>query len=894
MRLKIIKIILGAALFIAFFAGAALVTNYINNLGREKVAVEMPGESLNAIYAEVDGEKVNYMPAYRTALNTSLYRDSIIPVGEDKTVKILVPNTGKSNNNICYELRDESGSTLIENGDMEYDADVNGFNRYETSIRMDLSEGREYSFIVKTSKENEQIYYYTRLIRLKSNKIDVLSSYAEEFSRATFAADKKTLATELEMAANEAGSRVAEGNESDDEDDSDSSVKVASATDAASVTAEDIENVLRTSTAIVDKNYLGLVSLDSSFDAVTWGSLKPEKVGETIRTIKEVSEESAVVSFSYVITAFNSGASENLYYSVEEIYELSLSQDTGKASISDYHRYMNRAFTGNRFVQSTNSINIGAVSSFEAEYITTDDCEKIAFVADGCLWYFDYNEGWVTKVYGVETSASSPASKGMKRYSIDCLKINDSEVEFIVYGRIPWGNEEGKEGVALYKYNVKTATVSQVLFIETDLSYTALKSGAEKVAAYNDKNGMFYTIIGQKLVSYDTKTGQEKDITTDLMECDIKASKDRNVVAYPDTSNETEVKNITLTDLASGKSTEINVPGKIVTSLGFIGNDFVYGVSDSDNIKVGADGIASYLFDSINIVKRDGSLAKKYEKEGVLISDLTFLNNTIYLIRVRKDVDSGEIESVDPDYISYKTEDEKQIVSNSFNSSEQTLDELNLKFPDFIYMYSSPIEKVTKYDRKGVVEGKISGEINKSLVYVFQGRDIKFESKSIGRAIRSVKDEGGYVVSYDGNILYRHKKGALYLTVAGTFDYKSVETDDESFGACLYMGLLSSGNKISYDEIKDNKDWEKAFEEFGGNARGLNLTGADLDIAILYLGEGIPFATKIGDRYVMVVSFNSEAIRYYDPVLGTEVKLARSSFKEDVEEAGDEFYLYIK
>ena len=891
MRLRLLKVILGAALFLLVFVGAALVTNYINNRGRDSVSVEMPGETLPAVFSELSDEKINYMPAYKTVLNTSLYRDSIYPLSEDKKIVILVLNRGKSNGAINYELRDESGETLIEKGEMNYVGDRDNYNRYEASIRMNLKEGEEYSFIVKTKYEKQDLYFYTRVIRLKKNELSFLMDYAEEFSKATFTADKKTLSTELEQKADESGGSIAE-NSDEGEGDGSASIKAATATDAGKVSAEDIEAVLKNTNQTEDRNYLGVVSLGSTLEAVTWGGLKPEKVGETIKTVKEVSENSAVISFSYVVTAFNSDQSQNIYYSVEEIYELSFAPDTGKANISDYHRYMNRAFSGSQLVQENNSINLGAVDSYNPEYIATEDCEKIGFVADECLWYFDYNEGWITKVFGEETSAASPASRGMKRYDIICLKMDEDYIDFAVYGRIPSGQNEGHEGVEVYKYSIKDHNLCSILFLETNLSYTVLKNSVGRLATYNENTGIFYTIIGQDLVSYNTFSDEVEHITTGLKESDIKSSKDRTVAAFPNSSDETKVTEISLIDLLNGATDKITAEGKILTPLGFIGNDFVYGVSTTENVTVGADGIASFLFDSINIIKRDGSLAKKYEKPGVLISDLTFLNNTIYLSRVEKN--DGNISKLEADYISYKTEDNSRIITSELNKTSQTLNELNLKFPDFIYMYSDPTERVTKYDRKKSTKTTVTGDISRDIVYVFQGRGIEMESKSIGRAVRKVNNNGGYVVDSDGDIIYRHKKGALYLTVAGKFDYKTAASDAESFTACLYMGLAASGNKVEMSELLDVTDWEKAFDEFGGSARGLNLTGADLDTAILYLSEGIPFATKIDGRYVMVVSFNNEAIRYYDPVQGTEVRVNRNSFKEDVEEAGDEFYLYMK
>ena len=74
---------------------------------------------------------------------------------------------------------------------------------------------------------------------------------------------------------------------------------------------------------------------------------------------------------------------------------------------------------------------------------------------------------------------------------------------------------------------------------------------------------------------------------------------------------------------------------------------------------------------------------------------------------------------------------------------------------------------------------------------------------------------------------------------------------------------------------------------------GLNISGATVDAAINFLSDGIPFTAKMPDgRYVLVISYNANYIRYYDPVKGDEVRTTRYSFTEDVKDAGEEIYVY--
>ena len=76
--------------------------------------------------------------------------------------------------------------------------------------------------------------------------------------------------------------------------------------------------------------------------------------------------------------------------------------------------------------------------------------------------------------------------------------------------------------------------------------------------------------------------------------------------------------------------------------------------------------------------------------------------------------------------------------------------------------------------------------------------------------------------------------------------------------------------------------FEKVFEDYT-NGVGINISGISLSTALYFLDRDIPFAACIDDgRYVLVISYNSTHIRYYDPVLGAEVKVTRKAFENSL------------
>ena len=128
--------------------------------------------------------------------------------------------------------------------------------------------------------------------------------------------------------------------------------------------------------------------------------------------------------------------------------------------------------------------------------------------------------------------------------------------------------------------------------------------------------------------------------------------------------------------------------------------------------------------------------------------------------------------------------------------------------------------------------------------------------------------------------------------MAGTFTYENVESDADTYRACLVMALRSCGITADISEFTADTDWEEAFRERSQTLQGLNFSGADLDTGVMFLGDGSPFAVRLENRYVFVVSFNDTYIRYYDPVEKEEKRVLRSDFQKDAEKSGNEFYTW--
>ena len=898
----------GSLLFIVLFIGAALSFNYIENRKRETRPVEGFNPTMGYAYILYDGQIINSMQGYTTPLRTELFRDSIVPLDETKQIKVILPDDADTGADITYELRSYDGSNLIETGDFRFVTTGEGVTEYTATLRMDMTLGKEYSFRIKAKNGEDSKTFYTRVVRLEKSRLSDFVAFAGSFSDGAFegnaAANVSATSTDAVTTFNVSGSEADIKNQ---EQHFAEDKEVATSTDAmAGVKIADISSVFGSADAL-SSNYNaasasdvysdgnpGYVTLRSSYEDVTYSGLKIERLSEPVPKIKELTEDSAVVEFRYkAISERENGADT---FAIFEYFTLEYDNGSAAIKVNDYRRFMNQDFTARGFDSINNGICLGLTAERNPEYVSSDDTKQIAFVADNSVWVYNNKNKTYSSVYGTSTDEAQKERIPQEGYGLNLLEINEGTLYFVVYGRINEGPREGEIGVGLYEFSIEEETLRELSFIHTDLSFDAMLLSTKRFSYYDRENRHFYTMIGDSVVDVDIFTGKMEVIVSDIPTNQIEVSVDGKVIAFPDNKDMTAVKKITIIDFENGTTIEKSDGGKNLALLGFVGENILYGVARSEDISMDIDDTPAFLFSKLYIVAPDGSAVKQYEKEGLYISGISFEGSTIYLDRVSKNDDTGEITEAERDYISYKPKEQTNDLKVEVKENSDYNQQLYIMLPDNVIMSQNNEELFTKVSLStNNIDIKANDvTLDKQTAYIYDPSGIRASAYSVGKAIKQVYDVGGYVVDADGGVLYMQKNSKPYLTVAGTFEYKAVDTDEDTYAACNYMCMLAAGLDADYDTVRSRNDWVKNFDEAGDEVKGINISGVKLETAIGYLSDGSPFAARFSDRYVLVISYNDDYIRYYDPIEDEEVRLMRYLFQLKVNEQGNEFYTYVK
>ena len=848
------KILIRTVLFLVIFTGTVLIMNTISNRGSRAAYVELRGTTLPVVFTCIDGEILSPVPAYKKEMNTSLIRDAVIPlVGDSRTVTVYLDERNMMLRDVKYQLRDTISGNLIEEGDFDILKEQrDGMTGYSCELRMDMARNKEYTFeVVASDNAGELLRFYARVIRLSRDRLPELLVSAEEFHELLLSEENDKLKSTLKEYMDD---NAPEDFKTDDP---------------------------------------GFVSLQSDYDTLTWGELKPEIVGGRERALTEIYDDGGTIVYRYrICTADDEKMSRIRYYDVEEQFSMEYVPEQDMARVVNYFRRVRENYQDEDFEREINGLNFG-LQDHTPNYLLNDDLEYMLFEADDSVWYYDYAKSTLTRLYGSEkTSFLYADAQGIKLLSVD-----EKDAYYAIYGRMSSGNHEGENGVLVQHFKAEDRTIEECAFIQTNLPYFWLTQELEKLLYMDAVNGQIYYMLNGSLRSYSLEQKEERILVESLDDRDLHVSSDGSVIAFPDSGNGASgYDSLQLWDLVSGKRTTIEKSGMKLAALDFVGTDFVYGAARPDGVRTAADGSTNYLFTSVVFVGRDGKEEKNYQKSGILVSDVRFLSNTIYLTRVTS-VEGGKITAeAAPDYISYKVEETrgKAVIRRGDNGSYQLI------LPSFLYLTSIPEHLIARLSEDTGTEVYVDGKTDEDSAYLWHAGELAMRSVRTGSLVREAVSIRGTVKMPDGSVLYRIRTGAPYLTVAEQVEYIQADPGENGYKACLIMCLQMAGVTVDSDALDrilaegTIGSWEKAFKEIsGGTVRGLNLSGANLETALLYLGDGIPFAVRLEDHYVLVVSFNSDAIRYYDPIMKYEIRTARSDFRRKIAASGNEIYSYI-
>lgn len=586
---KIVKrTLILAGIFIAAL-GIYFITAQSTMNKSEAVYTVMENPALPVAYAEMlQGEESRLTP-YRQEMGQTVLRESLVVLPEDRRLNVRIAYSDSEIAAAQYEIRSMDLKRLVERTPVEELMSSQGESRMVLPIQNLLSRETEYLLhLMIETKDQGILHYYTRILWTENNYGAQMMALAREFS-----------------------------------------VKSLSPAQAG-----DLVTYLETSDT-ADNSSLGHVTIKSSFSQLTWAGLDMRLEGDMRVMLKDLDGIMGQIQVQYQVSR-QSESGETEYYEVNDYY--TMRWNTKRIYMMDFDRVTNQIFSGERDLYSGRRLMLGIGNDEAIQLVKSPNSRYMGFVFNRDLWCYDQDkdESKAVKLFSFRSSSDESGRSNYDQHDIRIVSVNDEgDVEFLVYGYMNRGQHEGMQGISLCRYD-SSGAIEERFFIPAAESFDEIRLDIEKLSCYSE-NGMLYLFRGQTIFGIDLSSNEHIVVADGLKEDAYAISKDCRKVAWQEGTDGNGSTVIHLFDLATGDNREIRAPeGDCIQCLGFVQDDFVYGLSRQDSAWILNGRQESQPMYALEIVDSNLELQTRYEREGCYIADVEVENARIHVKRYER------------------------------------------------------------------------------------------------------------------------------------------------------------------------------------------------------------------------------------------------------------------
>lgn len=835
------KKLIRVAIVIASFIIAIIVFDVLLNRENDDIAEEMQSASLPVVSFVSYGKSINQMIGYVTPRKTSYMKETITPLGDGRTLSLLVKKYGASVSAIRYEVRSMDGKRLIESTDVSEYEDSGDFISFSVTLKDLIEKSKEYSFVcILDLEDGREVSYYSQVI--DDNSLDSYGKvdFVLRFSDNTFNKDEEN-------------NEIIKYIESD---------------------------------ATGDNTNYNRVNIHSSYDQITWGGLNISWVGGKVAYIEEIGSSTARLCVKYQIGITEEKVTK--YYNVVEKYRIR--QGSERIYLLDFERTMNSIFEPENGGVYGNKVMIG-IAEEKTYFAENDDGNVVVFENEGSLYVCNATDNTLSAVYQTDNGDNRDVRTQEESHYIKVLSVDEIGVtDFVVYGYMTRGKHEGEVGILLLRYDPVGNTVEEKLFIPYEASVGLLKRNVDKLCYLGNTGDLFIYLDGN-VYKINVDSLDVTIVVTGANDATFKTSASQEVIAYQTIGKENGTREIKVLNLSNGyERTIAALPGENVKIVDFMGEDIIFGKIETADVYTNTFGEKVYPMKELVIQNRAGSELKNYANENIYVVDCQMEGNMLTLIRQEK-TDKG-FKDCNPDTIL-----NNYTPDPTANSIEVVPTENYKKIVQIVL--KNEMGKNTKtarpmwlmYEGGRIVDIDFNTGCNRYFVY--EGSEIAGVYTNPADAIKLaysnqcvVSDETGQTVWKKGNLA---KKNQI-MAITG----RGVGEDDTTINVCMETILEYEGypRKIKA-MLQGGKSYSDILEEAIPGIEVMDLSGCELDSMLYFLNKDIPvLAYQKDGNAVLLVGYNELNTVWMNPKNGQVYKVGMEDSRTAFKEAGNRFITY--
>jgi len=841
------------------------------NKGNTDMTIEIPKATFPVAHIMIEEQLVNEMHGYAQRMDAATIRDTLTPIGKNRELSFQIDLYGQELETVKFEVRSVDGTRLIE------DTRVTDYYKEDDNIRATVAlkdlieENIEYNFILILTLKNEQeIYYYTRVIQCDNSLISDKLSYVLDFHKKTFS---KEQAKELSIYL---------------EPNSDG-----------------------------DNSNFGKVDIHSNLEQVSWGNLKVHEKEEPSVSICELGKATASIKLQTMVEA-RDGKRINTYR-VQEFYRIRYT--TERFYLLNFNRTMEEILPMEKDSFANNKIILG-IQKEDTQLLESDGGNILAFTNAGRIYSYNVAENKFAQLFAFMDMDNLDSRTYYDYSNVKILDVEENgNVSFMVYGYMNRGTHEGEVGIEVCYYNSLTNTIEEQIFIAYDKSPQILMADVERFAYVNKHNELFAFIDGSICrINIDTKSYAV--IVSSLNEENFYVSENNQMIVWQEEPDCLMLMNLNTEEIMEIRAEE----GECSRAIGFMNDDIVYGIANEQDVSLDRLGTSIFPMKKLLIQSADGTILKTYENENIYVMDGEIKDNQLNLIRVEgiREVLEDEEEDVPGDAEESESqgleENTKEklgmlvelvpVIDDQITSNAEVEEGTNKKVSVVTDLYETiqQIELKKEIDTRGIkfltpkivlFEGGRRLEMEEEFVptrYVVYAKGVVSGIYSNSSdAVNFAYSNVGTVVDYYGNEIYKRGETVERNQIMAIEEAK-VTQEKDSMAVCLDTMLQFEG--ISRNTEYMLAQGQNAQEILKNNLKEydiLNLTGCPMDVALYYLNQDIPvLASQGNDSYVLLIGFNQQNVVLFDPEIGKIFKHGMNDSREMFEEYGNCFVTYAR
>ena len=675
--------------------------------------------------------EVNPLHGYLQEMDITTMRDAVIATGGTHSLTMYIDAPEKTKvKSVEYEIKDLSCSEVLESGDFVPEKMEDG--RLTQTFRFgdfwrDQAEV-ELCLTVTLSKD-EKVYYYTRLTRSPALNTYNCAAFAEEFCKKA-----------VDRGNGGYISGYMEPNE------------------------------------LSDKNTYANVTMNSSVDQALWGELAPTEPENITCTIKETKEAYTSLVLQYTVTCNGLDPARTMH--VEEFYRVRTG-DVGMFMLS-FERTVEEVFDEVRGTSGSKGIELG-ITGNKTSFCSDYDSTHLAFAKDGQIWLYNKDLNAITCVYQGAVRSREYFTKSTS--SVFPVSVNaKGELIFVVVGYQDNGELEGQNGIRVCSFSEETREVETIIFLSSTQGEEFLEYKESDSIYYNRGDGEVYLIWENALIKISGENG-DVSIISNEPEARCVMSVESGYAAYPAPNG---AGGLVVLNMVSGESRTITSSmNESLLAIGFINEDFVYGVKADKDAKPDESGEDVIPMYKIIIEDREGTVLKTMENEDVFYLDAYTDSKMVTLMQAK--LEAGHYVSNGEDYITNNEAADSRSVEKGHWTDEKRLNVIRLEYSDGLTSQSAAIKKVinveSKYLTVALDDSLPQKEVELYYAYGY-GRLLGIFEKA-GEAITAADEYRGVVVKNDGTYVWERGNRDL------VYEIEDVNVADVPEGKLDLSGVLA-------------------------------------------------------------------------------------------------------